>query len=80
MRSAALMYVSRPGLIWFSAVFRVSLTGSLRLSLSISRKCPVCSSRELRTSAWLLVLLPNPTSIADNTSARRASCIMSASR
>ncbi|MNE95084.1 hypothetical protein D3C80_1931280 [compost metagenome] len=34
---------------------------------------------DVRTSAWLLVLLPSPTSIADNTSARSASCIMSAS-
>ena len=34
---------------------------------------------ELPTSALVLVLLPNPTNIADNTSARRASCIMSAS-
>ena len=34
---------------------------------------------DVRTSALLLVLLPSPTNIADNTSARNASCIMSAS-
>ncbi|KWV86157.1 hypothetical protein PFLmoz3_04129 [Pseudomonas fluorescens] len=53
--------------------------GSLRLSASTSRKCSACSLIELLTSAGVLVLLPSPTNIADSTSARRASCIMSAS-